>query len=435
MAVMIMSRVRYKVRYGRVALVVVLLSIVAFAIYFYCKGQFAADGKSQLGNSLANAMTNAGILPSNDGLNILIIGNNARNAKSALSIGTEGGQADILIVAHIDAKKKEINLISIPRDTLIAMPEWNEPIPKIKSTFYLGLQNSSQDGADMAMKYVSGLTGMPIHKYVAVNFQGFVDAVNAVHGITIDVPGRLYDPTHSKADLYPGRQVLNGEQALAYVRIRQNEASDNVRVNDFQRQQAEMQVVQVLKEKIYHSYSDISELRQLLQILNKDVATDLNTSQVVSLANEVLSWKVNQVYLGSDKDAMDITDAPAAGFNSGNYLMGAYYDVLDPEKVYSTLKPYGAVSLSTVMPILPQPAEVPVRLYGPAEVLDRMKQAGFSDIDFRGAAGKAVSQDTITYPPGNLLWGLVVGRFTGSGNEVIQPGPEGLREVIYQVAK
>lgn len=411
----------------------VVLVTITFSISFFSKGLLGNWGSS-VGAAVGSAAAQTGILPSNDGLNILIIGNNARDASNALSLGTAGGQADIMIVAHIDAQNHEVSLISIPRDALVNMPNWNEPIPKIKSAFNLGLQTSPQDGPDMAMKYVSGLTGMPISNYVAVDFQGFVDAVNAVHGVSVDIPARLYDPINSGANLYPGLQVLNGDQALAYVRIRQNEAGNDYRVNDFQRQQAELQVLDALKEKVYHSYSNISELSQLAQIVNNDVTTNLNFGQILSLSEESLSWHVNYVYIGSDQDAMDIVSAPAPGMNSENYLTGAYYDVLDPQKVLSILKPYGSTGPDSVLPTLPPPSAIPVEVYGSTVVAAQMKQAGFASVVYDGPA-PSLSQDTIIYPPGQLLWGLVVGRFSESGNELVEPGPPGLQDVIFQVSQ
>jgi len=430
----VMGKYRYNKRYVyRLVLVLALAVILTVSVSFFGRN-LLGKWASAAGDVIGDAAAQTGILPDNNGLNVLIIGNNARNASSALSLGTAGGQADILIVAHIDTTDHEITLISVPRDALIALPDWNDPIPKIKSAFNLGLQSSPNEGAEMAMQYVSGLTGLPVGNYVALDFQGFVDAVNAVKGVEIDVPARLYDPLHSGADLYPGRQLLDGEQALAYVRIRQNAAGNDYRINDFQRQQAELQVLEALKKKIYHSYTNISELSQLIRILDKDVATNLTVGQVVSLARECLSWRVNYVYLGSDRDAMDVASTPVSGLNSENYLTGSYYDVLDPARVYALLKPYGASPPASVLPALPQPGTVPVEVYGPAAVADQLRQAGFVSVDYQGPAPNA-SQDTIVYPPGELFWGLLVGRFCGAGNELVQPGPAGLQDVIYVVGQ
>ncbi len=428
-----MSAYRYRKRYiYRPILVLILVAVLTLSVSSFAKGLLGQWGSS-IGGAVGKAATQTGILPNNNGLNILIIGNNARNATNALSLGTAGGQADILIVAHINTVKHEVTLISIPRDTLVSLPAWNEPIPKIKSAFNLGLQNSPTEGADMAMQYVSDLTGLPISNYVALDFQGFVDAVNAVGGVRVDVPARLYDPLHSGADLYPGWQVLNGDQALAYVRIRQNAAGNNYRVNDFQRQHAELQVLDALKEKVYHSYSNLSELSQLARIVNKDIATNLNFGQIISLAHESLSWTVNSVYLGSDRDAMDIATAPVSGLNAENYLTGAYYDVLDPGKVYALLKPYGASNPDSVLPALPAADNIPVEVYGPAVAAVQLRQDGFGSVVYMGPAAN-VSRDTILYPPGELFQGLVVGRASGAGNELVEPGPAGQKDVIYLVA-
>ena len=422
-----MRRRRYRTRFiYRPLLVLLLVAALTLSVGFWDRG-LLADWSSSVGDAAAKT----GIVPQDNGLNVLIIGNNARDASNPLSLGTAGGQADILIVAHIDSQSHQVTLISIPRDTLVALPGYNEPIPKIKSTFNLGLQSSPSDGPALAMKYVSDMTGMTVNNYVAIDFQGFVDAVNAVHGISIDVPARLYDPLNSGANFYPGPQVLNGEQALAYVRIRQNQAGNDYRINDFQRQQAELQVINALKEKIYHSYSNISELSQLAHIVYNDVSTNLNIGQIISLVQASLSWHVNYVYLGSDNDAMDILSTPVAGLNSENYLTGAWYDVLDPAKVYALLRPYGARMPDTaVLPALPRPDTIPVAVYGSAVVSARLKQAGFAQVDYLGP-DSGVSSNTVVYPPGQLYWGLAVARAEGGGDEVVEPGPPDLRQVLY----
>ncbi|MCY0903036.1 MAG: hypothetical protein OWU32_12810, partial [Firmicutes bacterium] len=72
--------------------------------------------------------------------NILLIGNNARNPVTPISLGTGGGQADIMMIAHIDPIKHQVVLISLPRDCLFAMPQYSDPIPKLKSFFFIGAQ-------------------------------------------------------------------------------------------------------------------------------------------------------------------------------------------------------------------------------------------------------------------------------------------------------
>lgn len=361
-------------------------------------------------------------------VNILLIANNARDAKGPLSLGTAAGQADIMLLAHIDPAKHDVTFISIPRDTLIAMPDWNVPIPKIKTVFPLGLQLSPQQGPLMEMKAVSQLTGLPIHQYIVTDFQGFADAIDAVGGIWIDVKARLYDPYYSGVNLSPGWQTLNGQQALAFIRVRQNQAGNDYRVDDFQRQRAEIQVLEILKHKLLDSATDPARLNSLTNVWRKDVATNISTPRLLGLATAIAGGRVQNVILGSVRDSMDLASAPLPGVNRENYLTGAYYDVLDPRHIATVLKPYGSTGSSTGLPPIPLPSQVPVTVYGSRNVAQSLTKEGFT-VQYKGSAGY-VSRLSVYYPPGQMPWGWTVGRALGEANEWVAPGAAGSSAVI-----
>lgn len=362
-------------------------------------------------------------------MNILLVANNARNAKSPLSLGTAAGQADIMIVAHINPAAHQVTLISVPRDTLVALPQWNVSIPKIKTVFMIGLQQSPTDGPKLLMNSVSKLLGMPIDSYIVTDFQGFTDAINAVGGIQIDVPKRLYDPTHSQVNLQPGLQTLNGQQALAFVRVRQNTAGNGYRVNDFQRQQAEIQVLQVLKGKVLDSATNPVQLYKLINVWGKDVATNLSTRKLVGLGLTVSGSKINQIMLGSDSDSMDLAGVALPGVNKQNYLSGAYYDVLDPTRIAQQLAPYGATLASTGLPPIPAAGAVTVSVYGSKSIAQKLTQAGFS-VTYRGTT-QGITRETVYYPVGKITWGWAVGRALGAGNEWVAPSQKVNHVVVY----
>lgn len=356
----------------------------------------------------------------NKPINILLIGNNAREASGPLSLGKAAGQADILIVAHIDPDTHKVTLISIPRDTLMAMPEWKEPIPKIKSSFLLGLQQSPEDGPKVAMQYVSKLTGLPINYYIVTYFQGFADAIDAVGGITVNIPERLYDPKHSGADLKPGTQTLNGKQALAFIRIRQNSAGNAYRTDDFQRQNAEIQVLNILKNKLLSQGTSFTEIKKLQQTWQRDVATNIPSALLLGLGMEGTGSQLEKITLGSVKDSMDITDAPIKGINKDDFLSGAYYDVLDPAEIETKLKPYGSNGASTGLPPFPDPGKVTIHVYGSNTIVNVLKQAGFQTV-WLGTNNNSDRQIQIYYPNDQMMAGFKVAKVLGTANEIVSP--------------
>ncbi|CAA7602423.1 cell envelope-related function transcriptional attenuator common domain protein [Acididesulfobacillus acetoxydans] len=408
-------------------LVVILLAVIGLKypqeLVKSCK-----TGIKQVQASVGQAITRT-VSGQKGPVNVLLIGNNARDAANPLSLGSAGGQADILIVAHIDPDAHVVSLISIPRDTLVAMPNWQEPIPKIKSSFELGLRQSPEQGPAEAMKRVSELTGLKIKDYIATDFKGFEDAINAVGGIKVNIPQRLYDPEHSQADFYPGLQTLNGQEALAFIRVRQNAAGNNYRTDDFQRQEAELQVLNLLKQKLLTEGVSLSEIRKLHEAWQHDVVTNVPTPMLLGLGLEVSGSKIEQVRLGSVKDSMDIAGVPLDGVNREGYLSGAYYDVLDPREISKKLEKYGSVGASTGLPPLPIPQAVRVDVYGAQAAADQLREAGFNTRWQGDAAG--VNRVEVAFPPGQLMSALAAARSLGTGNELVLPSQTVDKVTVY----
>lgn len=359
--------------------------------------------------------------------NILLIGNNARNPAGPLDIGTGGGgQADIMIIAHIDPRTHKVALISIPRDALFAMPMYSDPIPKLKSFFFIGAQMHPNAAAQLTVQAVEKFTGMHIDHWVVTDFNGFSDAINAVGGVRMDIPGRIYDPAHSGANLYPGWQTLNGAQALAYIRVRQNTAS-SFEINDLERDNAQAQLLAALQKKLLNSSNDVLHLSGLISTWMNDVVTDMNPADLMNAAQALKGAKIVHINLFTIGDSMQVAGAPAPGMNQENYITGAYYDIIDPSQVYQTLKPYGSTGTYTGMP-LPSPSTVPVEVYGSQAVVTQLQNAGYK-VTWEGGGG--TYPDQINYPSGDMAWGLQVGRTLATGNAVVQEGTNPSAVVVY----
>ena len=360
--------------------------------------------------------------------NILLIGNNARNPDSPIGIGTGGGQADIMMLAHVEPANHHVVLISIPRNTLFAQPLFNNPIPKLKTLFFIGAQMHPNQAAQLTVKGVSQLTGMPIQHYVVTDFQGFVDAINAMGGIRIKVQGRLYDPMHSGANLFSGWQTLNGNQALAFIRIRQNAASNTIRVNDFQRMDAEVHVLEAMKNKLLNVGNDLTHLNKLVGTWSKDVVTDMTTKQLLQLAIAIHGAEMQHVRIGKISDSMQLTSTALPRVNKRNYITGAYYEIISTKDVYRVLKPYGSHGSSTGLPVLPDPAIVKVQVYGSQNYVNKLKAAGFN-VQWMGT-GRGTYPVHIGYPNGRPAWGWQVARSLETGNSIVSSSSPKLGTVI-----
>ncbi len=348
--------------------------------------------------------------------NILLIGNNARNAAHPLT----PGQADLLFVVHIDPARRQVVFISIPRNVMVALPGWRDPVPKIKGAFFMG-------GPALAMREVSRLLGMSVHDYVVADFAGFVQAINAVGGLTIDVQQPIYDPSHSGAVFQPGTQHMDGAQVLAYVRVRQNEASNDYRVNDFQRQAAAYGVLAALRAQIFGRVAP-EEVLRLLDLWRHDVATNLSDSTIAVLALASLHAHFVHVTVGSLADSMVLPTTALPGVNAEGSIEGSYYDIVTPAQIAAQLAPYGSSHPSTGLPPLPAPGTVALEVGGDSTAaLSELRAAGIHAAMAPLPASGGPTQ--VLYPPADLSAAEVVGRALGQGNEELVPSPVATIEV------
>ncbi len=202
----------------------------------------------------------------------------------------EGGKprSDVLMLITMNPKTKETYLVSIPRDTRTYIPELGKN-DKITHSYYGGV--SSTVGA------VQELFDIPIDYYVTTNFQGFEDIVDSLNGITVDVPftfkaqltGSLAWKTYTE-----GEMELNGNEALAYVRMRKSDPRGDMGRNDRQKQ-----VIKAIVDK-GTSVGSITKVDDVLRDVGENVKTNLPTKDILSfvqLYNKMKSTEVQTIQL------------------------------------------------------------------------------------------------------------------------------------------
>src|SRR5690625_1334326 len=125
-------------------------------------------------------------------------------------------RTDALILATLNKDDKSVKLVSIPRDSLVYIPEVGYE-DKITHAHAFG-------GTKATIETVENKLELPVDYYVKLNFHAFVDVVNAINGVEVDVPYEFKesdsDDKRDNIHLYPGVQNLNGEEALAFSRTR-----------------------------------------------------------------------------------------------------------------------------------------------------------------------------------------------------------------------
>ncbi|HID50985.1 MAG TPA: LytR family transcriptional regulator [Anaerolineae bacterium] len=194
---------------------------------------------------------------------------------------------DSIMVLTIDPVGQEASLLSIPRDLWVDIPDfWAD---RINQANYLGETYEYPGGGPaLAMRTVENLLGVPIDYYVAVNFDAFIEAIDLVGGIEIDVPEAIDDPQYPDRcygydpfQIEAGQQLLNGEQALKYARTRATLGGDVDRAG---RQQAVMLAARDQMIQLDKLPQLIAQAPQLWLTFQKNVRTNMTPDEAVQLA-------------------------------------------------------------------------------------------------------------------------------------------------------
>ncbi len=148
-------------------------------------------------------------------------------------------RTDSIILARVDPIAAKLTLVSIQRDTLVDLGgDYGEQ--KINAAYAIG-------GAPMLIKAVSNLAGVSIAHYAEIDLDQFISVVDAIGGITVNVPVDCYDPDYTGADIKAGVQTLNGDDALKLCRARH--AYDQYGAGDYYRTANQRMVLGAILKK------------------------------------------------------------------------------------------------------------------------------------------------------------------------------------------
>ena len=213
--------------------------------------------------------------------NILVIGVDHNYGAGGIA-NAKNSRSDTLLLVMLPKDKKEATIISIPRDTLVTINGVKDK--RVNSAFPTG-------GVDLVKQTVEELMGINIDRYVAIDFNGFEQLVDIIGGIEIDVDKRMRY-TDVAGDLYidlqPGLQMLNGNQALGYVRFRQDALGDIARVA---RQQKFLKAV---VGKLM-SWSGIKQYKKLLQLVEEYSISDLDLKDLIALGRKMIGFDLDKI--------------------------------------------------------------------------------------------------------------------------------------------
>ncbi len=221
------------------------------------------------------------------------------------------GRADTIMLALVDADRGRVQLISVPRDAYVEIPGYNKN--KLNYAY-------SRGGANLLVQTLENWLDIDIYGYVRLNFQGFIDLVNLVDGIKVYVPRdmRYDDPVDGTSiDLKKGEQLLDGKNALDFVRFRLS--NDGRHASDYERMKRQQEALAALSSKLA-SIRTIARLNRIMDILSDNVKTSLTVDE--------LDLLIRKYY------AVDLQGLETTSLQGGGYLLnGAWYEIVPEEEI------------------------------------------------------------------------------------------------------
>lgn len=209
-------------------------------------------------------------------LNILVVGLDAREGEGNMA------RTDAIVLVGIQPQRARVGLLSIPRDLFLRVPNYG--LQRVNTINVLGESEKAGGGMPLLRAAVAQNFGINVHRSLRLNFQGFVDLVDALGGVEVDVPRLLVDNAFPTANygtmtvrFEAGKQRLNGEQALIYARLRNVD-------DDYGRAARQQQLAQAIGIKLLNPLTWTSVAR----VLFSAVDTDLTVGDAVSLLPTLL---------------------------------------------------------------------------------------------------------------------------------------------------
>jgi len=270
-------------------IVIITLAILVFSLgsYFVLRIGFVGK-KISVDNENSSVLDNVGslfssLIPSNrkmlhgeeEGrINILLLGK-AGEGKPGENL------TDTIMIMSIDTKNKKIALLSLPRD-FYANISGTSYYTKINSIYQYGIKSKVE--AEPIKKTVEEITGLPIHYFMILNFDGFKKIIDDFDGVNVTVERDIYDSTYpgpnysyETFELKKGTHLLNGETALKYVRERHDDPE-----GDFGRAKRQQQVMQSAKNKVFSlkTFLNPIALNKILTDLGDNIKTDIGMDEI-----------------------------------------------------------------------------------------------------------------------------------------------------------
>ncbi|MGE7690606.1 LCP family protein [Lysinibacillus sp. NPDC097214] len=271
-----MKNKKYKKRSSRTSLIIkvsllliasLAICVTAYGVYLTKQVKHAADSAHEnLDGREVSALRESKVEPIHDNVSILFVGVDDSDNRGQ---GSDHSRSDALVLATLNNKTHTIKMLSIPRDSYVYIPKVGYR-DKITHAHALG-------GTLTTIDTVEKLLDIPIDYYVRMNFNAFIDVVDALGGIEAEVPYALHELDEFDKftiNLKPGMQHLNGSEALALARTRKQDS-------DIERGKRQQEILTAIINKV-SSVGSISKYDDVIKALGDNMKTDMTFDEMKS---------------------------------------------------------------------------------------------------------------------------------------------------------
>lgn len=235
-----------------------------------------------------------------------------------LVAGTDqiSNNTDTIMVGSFDTVNGKLNIVSIPRDTLINI---QHEVKKANAAYhyanyYKDIEGSSYYGTDpvasMRKELVKSMLGFDVDKYVLVNLKAAEEVVDAIGGVEFDLPQDMnYDSKRQDLHIHlnKGPQTLSGEQFVQVMRFRSSYAG-----GDLERIEMQHKLLRALADQML-TLGNVPNISKVAQIVADNMQTDMNTENIIYFIKE---------FLKLDKDDIQFLTMPK--LNTGSVFGYSY---------------------------------------------------------------------------------------------------------------
>lgn len=298
----------------RTAFCMIIIAILAFVTTILAAVwmDFSSTVSNRVVNVIAQDKQAAQTIDVNAGkpVTFLVLGQDSRDGNNrSFTNDDEVGdhQSDTTMVVQISADRTYMNIVSIPRDSMVNAPACETSkghIPARRHVMFNSIfANGYAQGGDLAsaascsMKAVNALTGLHIQHFIVTDFSGLSNMIDAIGGVSLCIPTDTRD-LYTGVNFKQGMQHLNGRMATQYARMRHDSASDGSDIMRTTRQQylIKQLVHQALSKNLFTQTGELYQLaKSALGALNISEGM-ANPSTLAGLALSMRKIDTSHIY-------------------------------------------------------------------------------------------------------------------------------------------